>query len=71
MKNILIILSIALLPTLVQAEKALDKQVEAVTVSESESAKKEQDSQDLLQTMDSNKESSVSQAKTDTSKQAK
>ena len=71
MKNILIILSIALLPTLVQAEKALDKQVEALTVSEAELAKTDQSSQDISLTPDAKKESSASKAETDSSKQDK
>ena len=71
MKNTLIILSIALLPTLAQAEKALDKQVEVITVSEAKPAQAEQSSQDLLLTTDSKKESSASIAEADSSIQDK
>lgn len=68
MKNTLIILSIALLPTLAQAEKALDKQVEVITVSEAKPAQTEQNSKDLLLTTETKKESSSSKAKADSSK---
>ncbi len=71
MKNTLIILSIALLPTLAQAENALDKPVDALIVSEAEAAKKDQNSQDLVLILDTKKESSASKAETDSSKQAK
>ena len=72
MKNTLIILSIALLPTLAQAEKALDKQVEVIAVSEAKPAQTEQTSQNLsLTIIDSKKESSASIAEADSSKQDK
>lgn len=72
MKNTLIILSIALLPTLAQAEKALDKQVEVIAVSEAKPAQTEQNSQNLsLTIIDSKKESSASIAEADSSKQDK
>ena len=71
MKNILIILSIALLPTLVQAEKAMDKQVDALTVSEAEAEKTDKSSQDVSLTADTKEESSASKAEADASKQAK
>jgi len=71
MKNTLIILSIALLPTLVQAEKAAEKQADTITVSEAEAAKKDQASQDVSLTPDATKESSANKAEASSSTQAK
>jgi hypothetical protein len=71
MKNTLIILSIALLPTLVQAEKAPEKQADTITVSEVEAAKKDQASQDVSLATDASKENSASKAEADSSTQAK
>jgi len=71
MKNTLIILSIALLPTLAQAEKVLDRQIEVLTVSEAKPAQPELNAQELLLTTDTKKESSASKAEKGSSKQAK
>ena len=71
MKNILIILSIAVLPTLVQAEKAAEKQADTITVSEAEATKKDQASQDASLTSDVSKESAASKAEAGSSTQAK
>ena len=71
MKNTLIILSIALLPTLAQAEKALDRHVEVLTVSEAKPVQPELNAQELLLPTDTKKESSASKAEKDASKQDK
>ena len=71
MKKTLIILSIALLPTLAQAEKALDKQVDVLTVSEAKPAQPELKGQELLLTTDTKKEISASKAEKESSKQDK
>ena len=71
MKKTLLILSIALLPTLAQADRMLDRQEDVLTVSKAEPAKQEQTNQDLLQSSETKKESSASKAETNSSKQAK
>lgn len=71
MKSTLTILSIALIPTLAQAEIMLDNQVEILTASEPESAKKVQKIHDLLQPLNTLTENSVSKTKTDSSKHTK
>ena len=71
MKNTLIILSLAVLPTLAQAEEALDRNVDVVTVSEAKPAQPERNGQELLLTTDTKKESSSSKAEKDPSKQDK
>ena len=70
MKSTLIILFIALLPTLTQAENVIDKQVEVLPASRPVAVKKVQNSHDLLKSLNTYTERSVSKAKTDSSKQA-